>query len=199
MCITVSVPVTTRTGRTEFNAARRVGNRLILVRRPNKKTIQMFRPDDAWTRCEGHSSAFAAITILWWRAGSSARRLLTYASATSPAAAIHSATNARSSGVSKRAGKSRITPLIRLRVTRKARRSIDPDQPRRIVGGRLTRSAGSSPPLEPCYRPIHWAAATFPHDRARGTSPHKARRQLPRSVLANQPLSVPAHRLPHRR
>jgi hypothetical protein len=34
----------------EFNAARRVGNRLIFVRRPNENTIQMFRPDDAWTK-----------------------------------------------------------------------------------------------------------------------------------------------------
>ena len=61
----------------------------------------MSRPDDAWIRCFGPSSGFVIITILWYRAGSSLRRPLTYASAMSPALAIHSATNPRSSGVAK--------------------------------------------------------------------------------------------------
>ena len=66
-----SNPVSTRTDRTEFNAARSVRNRRIFVRRPNVSTIQMSRPNGGWTRCVGPASGFVTITVLWERAGSS--------------------------------------------------------------------------------------------------------------------------------
>jgi hypothetical protein len=50
------------TGRMEFSPARRVGNRRILVL-PTENTIQMSRPDGAWTRCEGPSSGLVTMTI----------------------------------------------------------------------------------------------------------------------------------------
>jgi hypothetical protein len=44
-----------KTDRTELSAAAKVGNRRILVLRPEENTIQMPRPDGAWMRCDGPS------------------------------------------------------------------------------------------------------------------------------------------------